>query len=242
MGDTFPMACNLPWKVVPVYGKAMSLSMLLVDFKNAFNIVDMNVLLEEIRVRFPSISLWVEFCYARPARFYYDDYILWSCQGVQQGDPLGPLLFSLALHPLDPRSRAGGVFPINISCPLNDVKLLGDSVSLDEGFSRELALKRVSKTIPLMEAIHKLRDPQSGDIIWNAFLASRLQTSALQAKILMKSDIESQCSSFKHAHDALHTTCNVYVLFVTTSTFAPLMMKTLEKCYFCVIEKDLVSM
>ncbi|GJU24063.1 hypothetical protein Tco_1162684 [Tanacetum coccineum] len=60
----------------------------------------------------------------------------------------------------DPRSRTDGVFPINISRSLNGVKLLGGSVSLDEGFCWDLALKGVSKTISLMEAIHKLHDPQ----------------------------------------------------------------------------------
>ncbi|GKA82699.1 hypothetical protein Tco_0789447, partial [Tanacetum coccineum] len=215
----------------------------------------------------------------------------------------------------DPRSRTEGVFPINISRPLNGVKLLGGSVSLDEGFCRDLALKRVSKTISLMEAIHKLHDPQcellllrncagvaklsyalrtcsplylleaqvqfdhalraslemvvtslgsgfgdwqlrlatlpiklgglgilsAGDIIQYAFLASRLQSSTLQTKILMKTGIESHGSSFKHALDVFNTTCNVDVLFVTTCTSAPHMMKTLAKCYFGVIEKDLVS-
>ncbi|GKB89853.1 hypothetical protein Tco_0962125 [Tanacetum coccineum] len=60
----------------------------------------------------------------------------------------------------DPRGRMEGVFPINISRPLNGVKLLGGSVSLDLGFCRNLALKRVSKTISLMEAIYKLHDRQ----------------------------------------------------------------------------------
>nr|GEV09754.1 pentatricopeptide repeat (PPR) superfamily protein [Tanacetum cinerariifolium] len=80
-----------------------------------------------------------------------------------------------------------------------------------------------------------------GDIIRYAFLASRLQTSDLQAKILMMTGIESHGSSFKHALDTFNTTCNVDVLSVTTCTSAPQMMKTLTKCYFGVIEKDLVS-
>ncbi|GJW24065.1 hypothetical protein Tco_0037876, partial [Tanacetum coccineum] len=48
-------------------------------------------------------------------------------------------------------------------------------------------------------------------------------------------------SSFKHALDAFNTRCNVDALFVTTCTSAPQMMKNLAKCYFGVIEKDLVS-
>nr|GFB05752.1 CAAX amino terminal protease [Tanacetum cinerariifolium] len=75
-----------------------------------------------------------------------------------------------------------GVFPINIS------HLLGGSVSLDEGFCRDLALKRVFNTISLMEAIHKLNDPQ-----WKA---------------LMKTGIESHGYSFQHALDVFNTTCN----------------------------------
>ncbi|GKF91250.1 hypothetical protein Tco_0274951, partial [Tanacetum coccineum] len=70
-------------RLVESKGNEVGLSMLLVDFSNAFNLVDMSVLLEESMVRCPSIAPWVEFCYARPARLYYGDSILWSCQGVQ---------------------------------------------------------------------------------------------------------------------------------------------------------------
>ncbi|GKB91303.1 hypothetical protein Tco_0963575 [Tanacetum coccineum] len=146
-------------------------------------------MLEEVRLRCPAISRWVEFCYSSPARLYYGEHSLWSCQGVQQGDPLGPLLFSLVLHPLickirdsfnlclqawylddgtivgdtlvvDPRSRLEGIFPHNISRPLHGVKLLGGPVSVDVDFGSALVMKRVSKTIGLLDAVAKINDPQ----------------------------------------------------------------------------------
>ncbi|GJU06306.1 hypothetical protein Tco_1122736 [Tanacetum coccineum] len=163
--------------------------------------------------------LLVEFCYARLARLYYDDSILWSCQRIQQGDPL---------------------------------------VSLDEGFCQDLTLKRVSKTISLMEAIYKLHDPQfqfdqalrdslekvvtavgSGFGDWQWRLAT--PQSSWVAKTLIKTGIDSHGYSFQHALDVFNSTCNVDMLSVTTCTSAPQMMKTLAKCYFGVIEKDLVS-
>nr|GEW56779.1 hypothetical protein [Tanacetum cinerariifolium] len=175
-------------------GDVMGLSML-VDFKNAFNLVDREVMLHEIRIRCLAISRWVKFCYSTPARLYHGEHTLRSYQGVQQGDPFGPFLFSLVLHPLvskirdfyklslqawylddgtivgdtlvvrevlkeDPRSRFAGVFPSNIARPLHGVKLLGWPANANFDFSYELVMKRVSKSIVLMDTIAKLNDPQ----------------------------------------------------------------------------------
>ena len=57
-------------------GDDVGLSMLLVDFQNAFNLVDREVMLHEVRLRCPVISRWVEFCYSSPARLYYREHIL----------------------------------------------------------------------------------------------------------------------------------------------------------------------
>nr|GEW53566.1 hypothetical protein [Tanacetum cinerariifolium]GEW73752.1 hypothetical protein [Tanacetum cinerariifolium] len=60
----------------------------------------------------------------------------------------------------DSRSRLAGIFPPNIARPLHGVKLLGGSASVDFDFYNELVMKRVAKTIGLMDAISKINDPQ----------------------------------------------------------------------------------
>nr|GEZ05818.1 hypothetical protein [Tanacetum cinerariifolium] len=60
----------------------------------------------------------------------------------------------------DPRSRLAGIFPPNIDQPMHGVKLLGGPVSVDSNFCNELVMKRVAKTIRLMDAIAKINDAQ----------------------------------------------------------------------------------
>ncbi|GKF33952.1 putative reverse transcriptase domain-containing protein, partial [Tanacetum coccineum] len=60
----------------------------------------------------------------------------------------------------DPRSRLAGVIPPTIARPLHGVKLLNGPVSVDFSFSSELVLKRVAKSIKLIDVASKLNDPQ----------------------------------------------------------------------------------
>ena len=71
--------------------------LLKLDFRNAFNSIDRGEVLRAVRERLPCLAPWVEFCYADPTRLFLDGAVLRSEEGVQQGVPLGPLLFALAL-------------------------------------------------------------------------------------------------------------------------------------------------
>ncbi|GKB65597.1 basic 7S globulin-like protein [Tanacetum coccineum] len=163
-------------RLIEGYGDDVGLSMFLVDFKNAFNLVGQEVMLREIHLRCPDISRWVEFCYSNLARLYYGEHTLCSCQGVQQGDPLGPLLFALVLHPLICKIRNS--FTLSLQAwYLDDGTIVGDTLvvgkvleliiedgpwpaSVDFDFCSQPVMKRVAKTIELMDAVATINDPQ----------------------------------------------------------------------------------
>ena len=73
--------------------------LLKVDFKNAFNSVDRLAILSETRAAFPGLACWADWCYTSSSALLFGEHTLQSSQGVRQGDPLGPLLFSAALQP-----------------------------------------------------------------------------------------------------------------------------------------------
>ncbi|GJX00232.1 hypothetical protein Tco_0184145, partial [Tanacetum coccineum] len=62
-----------------------------------------------------------------PARLYYGEHTLRSCQGVQQGDPLGPLIFALVLHPLVCKIRDSFSFSLQ-AWYLPDGTIIGDTL------------------------------------------------------------------------------------------------------------------
>ena len=64
------------------------------DFKNAFNLTRRDRMLEATCSLAPDIF---PLAYSAPSHLFWGDHLISSAEGVQQGDPLGPLFFCLTL-------------------------------------------------------------------------------------------------------------------------------------------------
>ncbi|GJW56725.1 hypothetical protein Tco_0103456 [Tanacetum coccineum] len=146
------------------------LSMLLVDFQNAFNLSSATLALPDCTTENtpcgrakgcsrsePSLATLLVFLSATSPGKVLE---LITEDGPRCGLHLNVDKTELFWPKEDPRSRLEGVFPPNISRPLHGVKLLGGPVSVDPDFSNALVMKRVSKTIRLLDAVAKINDPQ----------------------------------------------------------------------------------
>ena len=74
------------------------------DARNAFNTTSRQPILSEVALHFPKLFPSISKCYVQSlqltTRLNLSTCYITSAEGVQQGDPLGPFLFSLALHPI----------------------------------------------------------------------------------------------------------------------------------------------
>ena len=104
------------------------------DFVNAFNTVDRATVLREVRLRLPAVAPWAEWCYSHHTKLLFQGEALTSEAGVQQGDPLGPLLFALALQP---SLCAAGRSQLDLCFAyLDDVCLAGDYTAVSAALGR----------------------------------------------------------------------------------------------------------
>ncbi|GJZ93432.1 hypothetical protein Tco_0665497 [Tanacetum coccineum] len=204
--------------LVEDHGDDVGLSMLLVDFQNAFNLSSATLALPDYTTE------------STPCGHAKGCSRAWNLDdGTIVGDTLvvGKVLELITedgprcgLHlnvdktelfwtKEDPRSRLEGIFPPNISRPLHGVKLLGGPISVDVDFGSALVMKRVSNLVgvwgtghwdsPITFAFGGLGVYSAGDVLNYAFIASRLQCAALQTKLLRHVGIVTSGSTFDDA-------------------------------------------
>ena len=92
-----------------------------VDYKNAFNTIRRLQFIEAVAKDIPELLAYVDWIYGDHAKIYVGNDIIDCTAGVQQGDPLGPLLFAMGLQPI--------VEQIQRECP----NLLMNAWYLDDG-------------------------------------------------------------------------------------------------------------
>ena len=70
------------------------------DFSNAFNCVRRDAMLNAVFEHIPGIYNYCHLAYNLSSFLWFGEDTIMSEEGAQQGDPLGPLLFCLTVHPL----------------------------------------------------------------------------------------------------------------------------------------------
>jgi len=74
--------------------------LLKLDFANAFNDLRRDSMLHQVKLNIPTFFHYISQSYQSDSNLYFGQSLVKSQRGVQQGDPLGPALFALTIHPL----------------------------------------------------------------------------------------------------------------------------------------------
>ena len=130
-----------------------------IDLRNAFNSMKRSLIYDAVRERAPGLLPTFLWAYQKPSKLFISGgNTLWSSCGVRQGDPLGPLLFSLGFA--------------KILGPLHDkLRSIGVSTQMP-------VMAYLDDTLIAVEPKHAA---QAQEIIENTF-ASHLPTSGLQLR------------------------------------------------------------
>jgi hypothetical protein len=152
------------------------------DAVNAFNEICRQNFVDGVAERFPRLLGYVSAAYGQHTQLLFGDIALSSQCGVQQGDPLGPFLFSLAIMPLcsAARARATTTVPLPLhawflddGCVACDVKMartyldaiveLGPAMGLRLNLTKCEVLGNPAELNSLSEAFPELPAARSWD-------------------------------------------------------------------------------
>lgn len=99
MGVGTPKGCEASVHAVQAYVENDAVQdqvLLKIDFRNAFNSVRRDKVLQLVHDNIPEIYSFIYQCYEEDSNLFFGENMINSSEGVQQGDPMGPFLFSLA--------------------------------------------------------------------------------------------------------------------------------------------------
>ena len=110
-----------------------------IDFTNAFNSLHRDLMLRSVAEKVPSIYRFCHLSYSQPSILKYETRTILSQEGPHQGDPLGPLLVCLSIHPdlewLKSELIAGFMDDLTLGGPANTVAADIDHIRGREAFT-----------------------------------------------------------------------------------------------------------
>ena len=137
------------------------------DFHNAFNTISRKAVLDAVETDFPTLSRWAWWCYGQPSGLRFGGATLASAGGVQQGDPLGPLLFAAAIQSLAQDLRRGldvGMFYLDDGVLAGDVAAVSAALLHLQQRAAALGLTlnlRKSEVIAMADGWHTSYSPST---------------------------------------------------------------------------------
>ena len=194
------------------------------DFRNAFNTLRRDKMLQAVQNFTPDLLPFVHGSYSSPSSLFWSDKIIQSAEGVQQGDPLGPLPFCLTIHPLVSQLKSLCLVPrydSTIGGPAEDVKH-NLEVIVCEGAALGLHLNerksevigdnlaaRDSILLSIPEA--QTTDPESAFLLGSPIGDTRSTSDAISGKTQLLCAMGDRLQHVS-AHDALLLLCNSFAI------------------------------
>ena len=144
--------------------------LLKIDFKNAFNSIRRDKILEAVHDLAPNIYPFTHLAYEEPSHLFFNhSHVIPSQEGVQQGDPLGPLLFCLIIHSLVNQLPLQRFYK-----PYNKSK--SEIICKSESYRNEISLHLPCLKVLDLSDAHLLGSPIGNSSSINSSVSSKVAT------------------------------------------------------------------
>ena len=188
--------------------------LLKLDFSNAFNTLRRDSILEVVHRLSPEIYNFVHLAYHQKSILSFRGVTIESDEGCQQGDPLGPLLFAVTIHPillsLKSDFKMGYLDDLSVG---GDANTLSEDFHLIQGLVSDLGLSLNTNKCEIISGNGFSNLPA----LYSTFLKIRPEDCEMLGAALSKGEVLDRVLSSKvaslsraadrlkllHAHDAL---------------------------------------